>query len=63
MRALGWIGYGYATVVEILSTALSDGTTSPHLSGVDKATGKKIPMVRGFAVSMQTWASTSKARC
>ena len=39
-------GYGYATVVEVLSTALCDGTTSPYLGGVDKETGKKIPMVR-----------------
>ena len=41
------IGYGYATVVELLSSALQDGTTSPQLAGVDKETGQKIPMPLG----------------
>jgi len=43
----GYKGYGYATVVEILSSALQSGTTSPDLIGVDRATGKKIPMPLG----------------
>ena len=49
-------GYGYATVVEVLSTALCDGTTSPYLGGVDKETGKKIPMVR----ASNTFSITSR---
>eukprot|EP00177_Eucheuma_denticulatum_P002744 GFKZ01004938.1.p2 GENE.GFKZ01004938.1~~GFKZ01004938.1.p2 ORF type:complete len:142 (+),score=26.45 GFKZ01004938.1:128-553(+) len=40
-------GYGYATVVELLSSALCTGTTSPELSGVDKETGQKKPMPLG----------------
>lgn len=43
----GYKGYGYATVVELLSSALCSGTTSPDLSGVDKATGKKKAMPLG----------------
>jgi len=40
-------GYGYATVVELLSSALCNGKTSPELSGVDKETGAKAPMPLG----------------
>eukprot|EP00172_Hildenbrandia_rubra_P000165 Plantae.Rhodophyta-Hildenbrandia_rubra.ctg10738.p1 GENE.Plantae.Rhodophyta-Hildenbrandia_rubra.ctg10738~~Plantae.Rhodophyta-Hildenbrandia_rubra.ctg10738.p1 ORF type:complete len:454 (-),score=105.37 Plantae.Rhodophyta-Hildenbrandia_rubra.ctg10738:390-1751(-) len=40
-------GYSYATVVELLASALCEGTTSPDLGGVDKKTGKKIPMPLG----------------
>lgn len=40
-------GYGYATVVELLSSALCSGNTSPALSGVDKATGAKKAMPLG----------------
>jgi len=43
----GYKGYGYATVVEILSSALQSGNTSPDLVGVDRETGKKIPMPLG----------------
>ncbi|CDF40179.1 Malate dehydrogenase [Chondrus crispus] len=43
----GYKGYGYATVVELLSSALCSGTTSPDLSGVDKATGNKKAMPLG----------------
>lgn len=37
-------GYGYATVVELLSSALCEGKTSPELTGVDPVTGAKAPM-------------------
>ena len=38
----GYKGYGYATVVEILSAALSQGTFLKALSGMDEA-GNKVP--------------------
>ena len=38
----GYKGYGYATVVEILSAALQDGKFLKDLSGFDKE-GNKIP--------------------
>ncbi|GHV92108.1 malate dehydrogenase [Spirochaetia bacterium] len=38
----GYKGYGYATVVEILSAALQQGTFLKALNGID-ASGKKIP--------------------
>lgn len=34
-------------MVELLSSALQDGNTSPSLGGVDKETGEKIPMPLG----------------
>uniref|UniRef100_A0A7S1TC16 Malate dehydrogenase n=2 Tax=Compsopogon caeruleus TaxID=31354 RepID=A0A7S1TC16_9RHOD len=40
-------GYGYATVVELLSSSLCDGLTSIDLTGVDRETGKKKPMPLG----------------
>lgn len=40
-------GTGYATVCEILSTALQGNPTSPELTGVDQATGKPAPMPLG----------------
>lgn len=43
----GYKGYGLAMFVELLSSALSDGKTSDELTGVDKATGEKIPMPLG----------------
>ena len=42
----GFKGYGYATVVEILSTALSDANFMKMLNGVDE-NGKKIPILLG----------------
>ncbi|CRZ35648.1 LDH2 family malate/lactate/ureidoglycolate dehydrogenase [Herbinix hemicellulosilytica] len=42
----GYKGYGYATVVEILSAALQQGQFLRALSGIDKE-GKKIPMPLG----------------
>ncbi len=42
----GYKGYGYATVVEILSAALSDSKFLRDLKGFD-ATGKKIPISLG----------------
>ena len=43
----GYKGYGYATVVELLSSALCEGNFSPDLGGVDKNTGKKKSMPLG----------------
>jgi len=42
----GYKGYGYATVVEILSAALQDGAYLKMLNGYDEA-GKKIPYPLG----------------
>lgn len=42
----GYKGYGYSTVVEILSAALQDGKFLKSLSGYDKE-GKKIPYSLG----------------
>ncbi len=42
----GYKGYGYATVVEILSAALQDGAYLKQLNGFDEA-GKKIPYPLG----------------
>ena len=42
----GYKGYGYATVVELLSAALQDNPYLKMLNGVD-ATGKKIPILLG----------------
>jgi len=42
----GYKGYGYATVVEILSAALQDGAYLKLLNGYDEA-GKKIPYPLG----------------
>ena len=43
----GYKGYGYATVVELLSSALQDGSYSTDCRGVDRETGEKIPMPLG----------------
>ena len=42
----GYKGYGYATVVELLSAALQDNPYLKMLNGVD-ANGKKIPILLG----------------
>ncbi len=42
----GYKGYGYATVVEVLSAALQDGSFLKDLGGVDKD-GNKIPFPLG----------------
>jgi len=42
----GYKGYGYATVVEILSAALQDGAYLKQLNGFDES-GKKIPYPLG----------------
>ena len=42
----GYKGYGYATVVEILSAALQDSPYLKMLNGTD-ASGKKIPILLG----------------
>jgi len=43
----GYKGYGYATVVELLSSALQDGAYSTDCRGTDLSTGQKIPMPLG----------------
>eukprot|EP00604_Paraphysomonas_vestita_P001081 CAMPEP_0174818282 /NCGR_PEP_ID=MMETSP1107-20130205/942_1 /TAXON_ID=36770 /ORGANISM="Paraphysomonas vestita, Strain GFlagA" /LENGTH=249 /DNA_ID=CAMNT_0016029929 /DNA_START=624 /DNA_END=1373 /DNA_ORIENTATION=+ len=43
----GYKGYGWAAVVEMLSTAFQSGEFGPLLSGVDKETGKPRPMRLG----------------
>jgi LDH2 family malate/lactate/ureidoglycolate dehydrogenase len=51
----GYKGYGYATVVEILSAALQDGAYLKMLNGFDEA-GKKIPYPLGhffLAISVE----------
>jgi len=51
----GYKGYGYATVVEILSAALQDGAYLKQLNGFDEA-GKKIPYPLGhffMAISVE----------
>jgi L-2-hydroxycarboxylate dehydrogenase (NAD+) len=43
----GYKGYSWATVVELLSTAFQSGPTGADVCGVDRKTGKKIPMPLG----------------
>lgn len=56
-------GYGYATVVELLSSALQDGKTSPELSGMNRETGEKIAMPLGhffIAIDIQRFIPVDK---
>lgn len=43
----GYKGYGWATTVELLSTAFQSGPTGKDLTGVDPGTGKQTPMPLG----------------
>jgi len=43
----GYKGYGWATTVELLSTAFQSGPTGADLTGIDPATGKQTPMPLG----------------
>lgn len=43
----GYKGYGWATVVELLSTAFQSGPFGEEVCGVDRATGKPKPMPLG----------------
>eukprot|EP00521_Asterionellopsis_glacialis_P017936 CAMPEP_0195306924 /NCGR_PEP_ID=MMETSP0707-20130614/37447_1 /TAXON_ID=33640 /ORGANISM="Asterionellopsis glacialis, Strain CCMP134" /LENGTH=479 /DNA_ID=CAMNT_0040371157 /DNA_START=3681 /DNA_END=5120 /DNA_ORIENTATION=+ len=43
----GYKGYGWATVVELLSTAFQSGPFGEDVCGVDRKTGKPIPMPLG----------------
>jgi len=43
----GYKGYGWATVVELLSTAFQSGPFGPKVSGVDPVTGGPVPMPLG----------------
>ncbi len=50
----GFKGFGYSTVVEILSAALQDGKYLKDLNGVDE-NGKKIPILLGhFFIAINT---------
>jgi len=46
-KTAGYKGYGYATVVEILSSALQGGSFLKALNGKDPKTGKAIPYPLG----------------
>ncbi|MBP8082650.1 MAG: Ldh family oxidoreductase [Spirochaetes bacterium] len=58
----GYKGYGYATVVELLSTALSQANYLKMLMGVD-ADGKKIPIQLGhffMAINIEAFVELDK---
>lgn len=58
----GYKGYGYATVVEILSAALQDGAYLKALNGFDEA-GKKIPYPLGhffIAISVEEFIDLAR---
>ena len=46
-KTAGYKGYSWATVVELLSTAFQSGPFGEGVCGVDRKTGKKIPMPLG----------------
>ena len=46
-KTAGYKGYSWATVVELLSTAFQSGPFGEGTCGVDRKTGKKIPMPLG----------------
>lgn len=46
-KTAGYKGYSWALVVELLSTAFQSGPFGADISGVDRKTGKKIPMPLG----------------
>ena len=57
-KTSGYKGYGYATVVEILSAALQSGSFLKMLSGFDK-TGKRVPYHLGhFFIAINIEAFT-----
>jgi len=58
----GYKGYGYATVVELLSTALSQANYLKMLMGID-AEGKKIPIQLGhffMAINIEAFVELDK---
>ncbi len=58
----GYKGYGYATVVEVLSSALSDAKFMKDLNGTD-ADGKKIPYALGhffIAINIEKFIAPSR---
>jgi len=60
----GYKGYSYATVVEVLSAALQDGSYLKALGGVDKD-GRKIPYPLGhffLAINIESFISPSLFR-
>lgn len=53
----GYKGYGWATVVEVLSTAIQSGPWGEEVCGIDRATGAKKPMPLGhffLAIDIET---------
>ncbi|HSV88451.1 MAG TPA: Ldh family oxidoreductase [Bacteroidales bacterium] len=57
----GYKGYGYATVVEILSAALQQGAFLHLLSGIEN--GKKVPLKTGhFFIAIEIGAFTEPER-
>jgi len=53
----GYKGYGWATVVELLSTAFQSGPIGKDLCGIDRNTGKPAPMPLGhyfLAIDIET---------
>lgn len=56
----GYKGYSLALFVELLSSTLCGGKTSNELTGVDKATGEKVPMPLGhwfIAIDIERFVS------
>ena len=59
----GYKGYGYATVVELLSSALCDGSYSTDCKGKDPVTGKLTPMPLGhwfIAINVESFLPLAK---
>eukprot|EP00979_Chaetoceros_neogracilis_P007345 scaffold1531_cov247-Chaetoceros_neogracile.AAC.1 len=56
----GYKGYGWATVVELLSTAFQSGPFGEAVCGVDRETGKPMPMPLGhffLAINIESLCS------
>jgi len=58
----GYKGYGWATVIEVLCTAIQSGPWGEDICGVDRATGKGKPMPLGhffLAIDIETMCPLS----
>jgi len=56
----GYKGYGWATVVELLSTAFQSGPFGEAVCGIDRETGKPMPMPLGhffLAINIESLCS------
>lgn len=51
----GYKGYGWATVVELLSTAFQSGPFGEDVCGIDRTTGKPAPMPLGHFSWQLMW--------